>query len=152
MASRGAKHYLTTPVRIVAAGLLLFPLVGMAAKAYSVKDLIGEYKFRMVEIGWVDVGGSSEMDHCTVFGTATFDGAGTMTATGTRRCSVTGPGTSYDVMTYDVTADGEVFLYLVPGIDPRHGQLVDKGRMLLIDDTARTDTTVIQQHGIAVKP
>ena len=118
-----------------------------AAKTFSNADLKGEYYYNLVQIRQDE---TPDVDYCDEFGTITFDGAGLATGTGTRKCSVTGPATESGDFTYSVNPDGSVLITEVGFTDPKRGQLVDKGRMVLIDGTTR-DALIYVTHGVAVK-
>jgi hypothetical protein len=136
-----------------ATALLLtsFSLPVQADKAYSEKDLDGVYVYNLVEIRH-DESDPTIIDYCDQYGTVTFNGDGTGSNTGTRKCSAT--GNFYDetsAFTYTVTAEGVVEITEVNQPYPTRVQLVDKGRMGLIDSTTREEPHIFVQHGVAVE-
>ena len=118
-----------------------------AGKTYNNAGLKGEYYYNLVQIRRDE---TPDVDYCDEYGTITFDGAGSATGTGTRKCSVTGSATESGDFTYSVNPDGSVLITEVGFTDPTRGQLVDKGRMILIDGTTR-DPLIYVMHGVAVK-
>lgn len=137
-------------------GLAAMSLSGapaLAVPAFDDNDLKGDYLFTVVEVHRVMLpGGSNPIEHCVIAGTATFDGAGTMTLSGTQRCSITGSGALSGTQYYVVNADGSFVISESAGMtDPVHGQIVDKGRTLLMDGTLRTAPDVLNWWGTAVK-
>jgi hypothetical protein len=135
-----------------AAALLLttFSVPVQADKTYSEKDLDGVYVYNLVEIR--QEGPTFEIDYCDGYGTVTFNGDGTGSNTGTRKCSVTGyfENETSD-FTYEVSPDGVLLITEVGQTSPTRVQLVDKGRMGLIDSTTRDETYIYVQHGVAVE-
>lgn len=122
----------------------------LADKAFSNRDLRGEYRFSLNEAEVLTQTGN--IQYCNSFGSAFADGAGNLTVVQTSRCFEDG---SYEVvdsaelLTYEVLPDGEVFFYSEdPSGGPTHGVLVNDGNTILIDGTARTGGWVYQ-HGTA---
>ena len=136
---------------IGAAALLLttFSLPVQADKAYSEKDLDGVYVYNLVEIRADETTGA--IDYCDQYGTVTFNGDGTGSNVGTRKCSYSGPATEISDFTYTVSPDGELLITQVGEPYPTRVQLVDKGRMGLIDSSTRLEPHIYVQHGIAVE-
>ena len=134
-----------------AAALLLatFSLPTQAGKIYTLSDLDGVYVYNLVEIRRDET--SSAIDYCDQYGTATFDGNGNGSNTGTRKCSYSGPATETEAFTYYVYPDGVVEITSGNDLHPTRGQMVDKGRMILIDSTTRLEPWIYVQHGVAVE-
>ncbi len=134
-----------------AAALLLttFSLPVLADKAYSEKDLDGVYVYNLVEIRADETTGA--IDYCDQYGTVTFNGDGTGTNTGTRKCSYSGNFTETTDFTYTVSPDGVLLVTQVGEPYPARIQLVDKGRMGLIDSSTRLEPHIFVQHGVAVE-
>lgn len=137
-------------ITFVVTVVLVFLVTGLPAhadKTYSEKDLKGTYYFNMVQIRQDE---TIEVDYCDSYGTMTFDGAGGATSSGTRKCSVTGSVTDSNDFTYTVSTTGVVLITEVGFTDPTRAQIVDKGRMLLVDGTTR-DPLIYVSHGLGVK-
>lgn len=128
---------------------------------FSSRDLRGEYFFNLVEIREEGVGDPPvpTTDYCDVAGTLNFDGIGTVDINSTRRCSATGKQTDDPLtLNYTVNSDGSFVITVsepAPGseepADLVHGQIVNRGRSLLIDGTKRTDPDLMMFHGLAMK-
>jgi len=116
-------------------------------KAYSVKDLKGEYYYNLAEVRQES---GSPIDYCDQHGIATFDGAGNGTSKGTRKCSASGNVTETGNFTYTVSSDGVVLITNVGEPLPTRGQIVNNRRMILIDGTTR-EPFIFIQHGVAAK-
>lgn len=142
---------------VVAAGTLAAAILGapgaLAAPTFDNNDLKGEYLFTVVEVHRVTLpGGSTAVEHCVLAGTASFDGAGTMTLNAAQRCSITGSGAASGTQFYSVNPDGSFLISESPAMsDPVHGQLVDHGRTLLLDGTLRTLPEILNWSGIAMR-
>jgi hypothetical protein len=136
---------------ISAAALLLatFSMPTQAGKIYSEKDLDGEYVYNLVEIRQEPP--NYVVDYCDQYGTVTFYGNGNGTNTGTRKCSASPDVTETNDFTYTVSPDGVLLITEVGQTSPTRVQLVDKGRMGLIDSTTRDETYIYVQHGVAVE-
>ena len=135
------------------AAMALFGAPALAVPTFDNNDLKGDYLFTVVEVRRVMLpGGSTPIEHCVIAGTATFDGAGTMTLNAAQRCSITGSGAVSGTQYYMVNADGSFLISESAGMtDPVHGQIVDKGRTLLMDGTLRTLADVLNWWGIAMR-
>ncbi|MEK6698624.1 MAG: hypothetical protein AABZ10_06210 [Nitrospirota bacterium] len=134
---------------IGAALLLIGSTPASAGPGYSASDVKGEYLFTVASIGYV----GSVLDYCDHAGTMFFDGVGAVTITETRRCSVGGLIAETAVLSYTVNpVTGEVLLEdpRAPG-DPTHGQIVMKGRSVLLDGTTRTNPHRLIMHGVAMQ-
>ena len=138
-------------------GLLASHTPAVAGGGFSNRDLSGEYVFNLAEIR-IEYDFSSGApipvtDYCDVAGTLRFDGLGAMTVDGTRRCSFTGTFVDASALTYTVNPDGS-FLVTDPADpvpDPVHGQIVNRGKSLLIDGTTRINPNVLMFHGVAMQ-
>lgn len=145
------KHLLLFAITIIALGTMTQAV--QAERPYNVRDLRGTYVFNLMEIRQEP---GSPIDYCDHHGTATFDGAGNGTSAETRKCSATGNVTERGRFTYTVSASGEVLITEVPDPPtstrplPTRAQIVEKGRMLLIDGTTR-EPNIYVQHGVAVR-
>lgn len=138
---------------ICASALLLttFSLPVQADKTYKLKDLDGVYVYNLVEIR-ADESDPTFIDYCDQYGTVIFNGDGTGINTGTRKCkSATGLITETTNFTYTVTTDGVVEITQEFEPYPTRVQMVDKGRMGLIDSTTRLEPHIFVQHGVAVE-
>ena len=143
----------------IVCGLLMITLPGQPAEAgkmLSNDDLKGEYIFSITEVRRTLLpGGTSALTHCEIAGTANFDGVGLVTIDGMSRCVTAGileagaiTGTEY----YFVNPDGSFLISESPGMtDPDHGQIVDRGRSLLMDGTMRTSNEVLSRSGIGMR-
>jgi hypothetical protein len=143
---------------IIAAGLAatLSAAPATAAPTFDNGDLKGEFLFTFVEVrrDFVPSLGTFVVQQCVSAGTAIFDGVGTMTGSGTNRCSVTGtePISGDKPLYYAVNPDGSVLLSESTDMsDPLHGQIVEHGRSLLLDGTTRTLPAILSQSGIMMK-
>ena len=120
------------------AATVLSSAPALAAPTYGNNDLKGEYLFVVVEVHLVP-GDPFTEEHCVIAGSATFDGAGSMTMNATQRCNRTGSGDVSGKQFYRVSPDGSFLISESETMsDPVHGQLVDHGRALLLDGTLRT--------------
>ncbi len=142
---------------VLLAGGIVAGTLGLGAPAFAAcdnRDLRGEYLFTLVDARFEYPPGSTMLvlDFCDQQGTAVFDSAGGMTVTTTRRCGITGTVTESNALTYTVNPDCS-FTVQDPRDppDPVHGQIVDHGRMLLLDGTTRTDANKRLFHGVAAK-
>jgi len=135
------------------AAVVLLAAPAAAQRPFGNHDLRGEYLFTVVEVHRVMLpGGGFALDHCSIAGAASFDGAGTMTLDAVQRCSFSGSGASSGTQYYAVNADGSFLISESPDMaDPVHGQIVDKGRSLLLDGTLRTLPELLSWSGIAMK-
>ena len=130
--------------------LTTFSLPAQADKAYTEKDLDGVYVYNLVEIR-ADETNPAIIDYCDQYGTVTFNGDGTGTNTGTRKCSYSGNFTETTNFTYTVSPDGVLLITQAGEPYPARVQLVDKGRMGLIDSSTRLEPWIFVQHGVAVE-
>ena len=130
--------------------LTTFSIPVQAAKGYSEKDLDGVYVYNLVEIR-ADETNPAIIDYCDQYGTVTFNGDGTGTNTGTRKCSYSGNFTETTNFTYTITADGVAEITQAGEPYPTRVQFVDKGRMGLIDSSTRLEPHIYVQHGVAVE-
>ena len=133
-------------VGAVGLGLAATALPTQPDATWDVRDLDGTYYYTLCEVR----GDVVPLDYCDEYGTITFDGEGNAVATGTRKCSTTGPATQTNYFTYTVSPSGEVLITEVGFPLPTRGQIVDKGRMILVDGTTREPFIYIQ-HGVAVE-
>lgn len=135
------------------ATMLLLAGTASGQRTFGNHDLRGEYLFTVVEVHRVTLpGGGAALDHCVVAGAVGFDGAGTMAVNAAQRCSFTGSGAVSGSQYYVVNADGSFLISESPDMaDPVHGQIVDKGRSLLLDGTLRTLPELLSWSGVAVK-
>lgn len=135
----------------VSALALLMAAAPALAKPFTNADLNGTYLFILTQIRTEFVAGSPVTNYCENAGTLTFDGAGTLTVSSTRRCSATGTVADAGTFVYAVNADGSFLVddTLAFG-DPVHGQIVERGASLLLDGTARTNPQVMIFHGVAM--
>lgn len=131
----------------VAALFLLVLLVATAVQAdniYKDKDLNGAYRFIVSEIR---VQGP-DLEYCSLHGVIEFDGAGFATiATSVRTCTLHPAGTTQvdsdnqGEYHYEVAPNGEVLLIELDDLGNEtdyvtHGQIAQKGNLLLFDNTA----------------
>ena len=127
----------------------------VAEGGYSARDVSGEYVFTLVEIGTEEDPSTGERltDYCERAGTFYADGAGTMLYTGTRRCSLSGLESGTATLIYTVDPSGSVLMIAAgdPPGNAAHGQIVDHGRVLLLDGTTQSDPNNLIQQGMAVK-
>lgn len=114
-----------------------------AVTTFDDGDLNGRYFFNLVEIRNDGPG----LDFCDSAGMFDFFGDGTAFGSSTRRCSVSGPASSSGPFTYNVMPDGEFFLTEVGTTGSTHGQILQKGELLLFDSTTGTDPAVLVQNG-----
>ena len=137
---------------------LVAPAAAVAGSGFSASDLSGEYVFHLTEIR-TEYDYSSGVpvavtDYCDQAGTLNFDGVSTMIVSETRRCSFTGtfPATTA-TLNYSVAPDGSVSITdpAEPIPDPVHGQIVNRGKGILVDGTTRTNPNVLIFHGEAIK-
>jgi hypothetical protein len=133
---------------VFSAALSIVALAGCAGGPYSTSSLRGEYHYNLVQLRIGET--TPNIDYCDEHGTITFDGAGGGTGTGTRKCSISGTATGSRDFTYTVNADGEALITEVGETEATRGQLVKRGRIILIDGTTRSFDTLIM-HGVAVK-
>lgn len=129
-------------------GLLALLLAGCIGTEYTVRDLSGTYRYNLIELRTVET--APEIDYCDEYGTAVADGAGHLVASGTRKCSVTGSATDSHDHTYTVAPDGTVLVTEVGASESTRGQIVDGGKILLIDGTTR-GPGILVMHGVAVR-
>ena len=122
-----------------------------ADRPYDARSLRGEYFFNMIEIRNETSGGIPVVDYCDQAGTVTFDGAGGGSVDLVRRCSFSGSGSSVFPFTYTVSPDGSLLLRAEGDDDDLHGQILDGGRLLLMDSTTSTSTSLLVQHVVAAK-
>ncbi len=115
---------------------------------YSTSSLRGEYHYNLVQLRIDET--APNVDYCDEHGTITFDGAGGAAGTGTRKCSISGNATESGNYTYTVDADGEALITEVGETEATRGQLVKRGRIILIDGTTRAPEILIM-HGVAAK-
>ena len=135
----------------VVAGLAAAP--AGAAPGFGDEDLKGEYLFTVLEVNLHQLpGGPLVTNHCVIAGIVVFDGAGRMTLDGAKRCSRSGNETLQATQFYVVNADGSFRISESADMsDPVHGQIVDKGRSLLLDGTTRTLPEILSWSGIGMK-
>jgi hypothetical protein len=136
----------------LAAALVAAPAT--AAPTFGNDDLKGEFLFTVLEVRREILPGGTTpvIEHCVIAGTAVFDGAGTMTLSGTQRCSVTGTGGLSGTQYYAVNPDGSFLISESTDMtDPVHGQLVEHGRTLLLDGTTRTLPEILSWSGIGMR-
>lgn len=119
---------------------------GIAGGACSNRDLDGDYQFTVIEV--YTSGGI--INYCDQAGTVTFDSAsGTATVSGTKRCNgVVGPIIP-EPLTYAVSPDCNV--EITSPYDTVHGQIVNNGRIVLLDGTTSPDPDKLFFHGVAAK-
>jgi hypothetical protein len=132
-------------------------LVGMkrvtagSPPTYNDASMNGDYLFIVTEVH-----NPGTLTYCDQAGTASFDGAGSVTVSGTSRCSDgTTVTTSPLSMTidYSVNADGSFTITdpANPG-EPIHGQIALDGSSLLLDGTMQgTSANDYLNHGVAMK-
>jgi len=112
-----------------------------AGKTYDNRDLDGIYHYAGQEVIMEEVNDPpvTVTDYCNGYGTLTFDGVGSVTRTGTDVCSVSGTSTEPgQELTYEVDPDGSFLMVNVADPTGRvRGQIVNKGRTLLLDGTER---------------
>ena len=132
-------------------------LLGFGAAAYAAcdnRDLRGEYLLTLAEVRYEYPPDSIApvLNFCDHRGSLVFDGEGGVTGASTRRCNVTGTETQSGPMVLFVNPDCS-FTLQDPGDppDPVHGQIVDHGRMLLLDGSTRTSAYTLLLHGVAAK-
>ena len=142
----------------------------LAGPSYDNRDLKGEFLFTIVELRRDTLPGAPLPANlnCVSSGTAAFDGAGTMIASGTQRCQPTPmPGQPplppqppqplpERPLYYAVNADGSFLMSETPDFaDPFHGEIVDHGRSLLLDGTTRpvsnTVPSILSWSGVMMK-
>ena len=145
-------HRLALVGCLAATGLAAVPAA--AGPGFDNADLKGEYLFTVLDTHRFLPPGASNfvLNFCVVAGTAAFDGAGSVVLSATQRCSFTGAATFTVTQFYAVNADGSFLISESSGMsDPVHGQIVDKGRSLLLDGTTRTLAESLSWSGIAMK-
>jgi len=143
---------------VLLAGGIVAGTLGLGAPAFAAcdnRDLRGEYLFTLAEVRYEYPPGSATpvLNFCDHQGSLVFDGAGGVTATSTHRCNVTGTATRIGPLVYDVNPISCSFTLQDPSDPPNpvHGQIVDHGRMLLLDGTTRTAAYSLLFHGVAAK-
>lgn len=129
---------------VALATLALFVAQAAAAKTYKDKDLKGVYQFIVSE---VRIQGP-EVEYCTQYGSADFDGRGAAEiVTAVRRCTLYPSVTvqvdmdEVDAFHYEVFSNGELLLIELDemGLETdyvTHGRILQKGKLLLFDGTA----------------
>lgn len=145
-------HRLLVSCALAASGFAAAPAT--AAPGFGDDDLKGEYLFTVLDTHrFLPSGGTNfVLNFCVVAGTAAFDGAGSVVLSATQRCSFTGAATFTATQFYAVNADGSFLISESSDMrDPVHGQIVDKGRSLLLDGTTRTLAESLSWSGIAMK-
>lgn len=158
----------TTAATIIGISIAAVMVPAYAVKTYDVSDLRGTYNYNLAQV-------RNDGEHCTEFGTLTFDGVergvsdgkvfGCGVAIGTDKCgfiSVLGDPVDPPEMgefKYTVETDGQVEIDTV--VDggscptgpfegaPAHAQITDNGRILLIDGTTRPGDLIF--NGVAVE-
>ena len=163
-------HSITNAVAatIIGISIAAVTLPAYAEKTYDVSDLKGTYNYNLVQI-------RNDGEHCTEFGTLTFDGMergvsdgkvfGCGVGIGTDKCGFFGvPGVPADPpemgeFKYTVETDGQVEIDTATDIGscpggpfegaPAHAQITDNGRILLIDGTTRLGDLIF--NGVAVE-
>lgn len=149
------KRIFMTLITLIGVAVVIF-LAGesftvQAGKTYDTKDLSGVYHYSGKQI--MGVPPVTVTDFCDGYGTLTFYGDGNVTRSGTDVCSASGRHTvPNQPLTYEVYPDGS-FLMVNP-MDPTgrvRGQIVDKGRMLLLDGTERNLSDQLSFFVIAAK-
>ncbi len=133
---------------IFSLALSVLALSGCAGGPYSTSSLRGEYHYNLVQLRIDET--APNVDYCDEHGTITFDGAGGGVGNGTRKCSLTGNATEAGSFTYTVDADGVALITEVGETEATRGQLVKRGRIILIDGTTRSPGILIM-HGVAAK-
>ncbi len=128
--------------------LLVLITTGCAGRTYSDSSLRADYHYSMVQLRLDET--APNIDYCDEHGTITFDGAGSATGTGTRKCSITGLATETGTFTYSVDPDGSFLITESGASESTHGQIVHGDKILLIDGSTRPPDILIM-HGIAVK-
>jgi hypothetical protein len=123
-------------------------LAGCAGGSYSAASLRGEYHYNLVQLRIDET--APNVDYCDEFGTITFDGTGGAEGVGERKCSVTGHATESGRFTYTVSPNGAVLMTEAGATEATHGQIVKRGKMVLIDGTTRT-SGILVMHGVAAK-
>jgi hypothetical protein len=115
---------------------------------YSNTSLNGSYLFIVTE--------ATTASFCDQAGTLTFDGSGSVTVSGTSRCS-DGTNVTSDPMSgtlaYSVSADGS-FTLTDPGDqsgEAFHGQIALNGNSMLLDATMRLSAGTLLNSGVAMK-
>jgi len=130
---------------VALAALLFFAVQApLAAKDYKAKDLKGTYHYIVSEIRVQ----APDIEYCSQHGTIAFDGSGfAEIVTSVRKCTRHPAGTTElttDEMgefNYEVFANGEVLLIELDDLGNEtdyvtHGRILQKGNLLLFDDTA----------------
>ena len=139
------KRVFVTLIALIGAGALIFfagqSLTVQAGKTYDNRDLDGIYYYAGQEIIMEEVDDPpvTVTDYCNGYGTLTFDGVSSVIRTGTDLCSVTGTSTvSGQELAYEVDPDGSFLMVNIADPTGRvRGQIVNKGRTLLLDGTER---------------
>jgi hypothetical protein len=134
--------------------LIVLASGGMVVQADPVctnASFAGTYYFTLAQVHVTPAG----TDYCDEYGTALMDGAGHMTATSTRRCSLSGgPVTQPGRNVYKVNPDCSVAITDVNDDGTlgqvTHGKILMKGDMVLVDGTTRTDSSKLF-HAVAVR-
>jgi hypothetical protein len=146
MMSKNRQQRISSAATIVTVTLLviLAATAAQAAKVYTEKSLKGTYRFIVSEIRVQ----SPDLEYCSLHGVIEFNGAGFATiATSVRNCTRHPAGTTQvDVndqgdFHYEVASNGEVLLIELDDMGNEttyvtHGQIVQKGNLLLFDNTA----------------
>lgn len=130
--------------------------LGQGGSSFSNRDLRGDYLVTALEIRYTFVPPSTtpSLNFCENAGTASFDGAGTVTTNLVRRCSVLEPSPPPTVATatYSVSPDGS---FVIPDpADPAsvvHGQIANGRHALLLDGTMMTNPNILAFNGVAMK-
>ena len=129
---------------IALAVVVLFAAQALQAKTYKDKDLKGTYQFIVSE---VRIQGA-DLEYCSQYGSADFDGHGAAEIlTVMRRCTLYPDGAidvdmdELDAFHYEVYPNGELLLIELDDMGAEtdyvtHGRILQKGKLLLFDGTA----------------
>ena len=133
--------------------LSLLPFGLQAKNTYSDSDVSGTYYFTNIEVRWIPSYDSPNrmLNHCHVLGTAVSDGAGLVLTKSKNVCDITGTVEMDDTIHYQVNPDGQMTFYSEASGNTTHGQIIEAGRMILLDGSNNTNPSLILHYGTAVR-
>jgi hypothetical protein len=147
------KRFILLVAVTVLAVLAFCTAAGAAGRTYDNGDLRGTYYFVTMQVRMTYPPGGTEAvaEHCSGYGTVTFDGIGSVVISSTDRCSISGTSTETNTQSYAVNPDGS---FIVRNLsDPAYGahcQLLEHGRTALCDGTT-SEPSALSFHVVAVK-
>jgi hypothetical protein len=118
---------------------------------FDVRDFRGTYIATITEVRQDD-GTPPRLDFCSGYTTIVADGRGRAAVDSTEKCSRSGMFSGCGMQLYDVEPDGTLFLWEgEQPLDRVHCRIVEGGRMILCDGSARQHPEVFSFQAIGVR-